>query len=164
MAGRGVLFALESADERHMIAFPQARARIAWVAGVVEERWDASWLHEVDKLWFPVHFCLHGSSGFPQSGAPPEALAIFGGMPLGVPDLYSIDYKDADLVRRISSALSKMRDDAVWARAGLVERKGYSGPKDANLQGAVVEEIHALAAFYARAAEALRAVIFTVDM
>lgn len=164
MSGRGVLFALDSADERHMLSIPEARARVAWVAGVVEERWDANWLHEVDTLWFPVHFCLHGSSGFPQAGAPAEARVIFGGAPLGVPNLYSIDYKDADLVRRISSALSMMRDDAVWARAGLVERKGYSGPKDGDLQVSVVDEIHALAAFYARAAEATRAVIFTVDM
>ena len=147
-----------------MLAIADARARVAWVAGTIEERWDAAWLHETDALWFPVHYCLHGSSAFPQQGAPAEARTIFGGAALGVPDLYSIDYKDADLVRRIASALSKMRDDAVWARAGLVERKDYTGPGEPNLQVAVVDEIHALAAFYAKAAQAERSVIFTVDM
>jgi hypothetical protein len=164
MTGRGVLFALDPADERQMLAIPEARARIAWVANVIEERWDVAWLHETDALWFPVHYCLHGASGFPEPGLPAEARTIFGGLPLGVPGIYSIDYKDADLVRRITTALSMMRDDAVWARAGLVERKDYTGPKDDNLQVAVVDEIHALAAFFAKAAQAGRSVIFTVDM
>lgn len=164
MAGRGVLFALDPSAERHLLAIPEAGARAAWVASVVEERWEVDWLHAVDTLWFAVHFCLHGSSGFPQTGMPPEAKAVFGGVPLGVPNVYSIDYKDAELVRRIANALGMMRDDAVWARAGLVERKGYTGPKDDNLQVAVVDEIHALGAFYRQAADATRAVIFTVDM
>lgn len=164
MAGRGVLFALDDAEERQMLAIPDARARVAWVASTIEERWDRDWLHETDALWFPVHYCLHGSSGFPQPGLPPEARTIFGGTPLGVPQLYSIDYKDADLVRRIATALSRMRDDAIWARAGLVERKDYTGPRDDNLKVGVFDEIQALATFYAKAAEAGRCVIFTVDM
>jgi hypothetical protein len=164
MSGRGVLFALTTADERHMLALPEAGARIGWVANVVEERWDRDWLHEMDALWFPVHFCLHGASSFPQAGLPAEAQTIFGGLPLGVPGTYSIDYKDLGLVRRISTALSKMREEAVWARAGLVERKDYTGPRGDNLQVAVVDEIHALAAFYAKAAQSGRCVIFTVDM
>lgn len=168
MSGRGVLFALDAADERQMLAIAEPRARIAWVAHTIEERWDAAWLHETDALWFPVHYCLHGSSDFPQPGLPAEARTIFGGMPLGVPDLYTIDYKDADLVRRIVTALSKMRSDAVWARAGLVERKDYTGPRaenaDNTLKLDVFDEIQALATFYAKAAQAGRCVIFTVDM
>jgi hypothetical protein len=111
-----------------------------------------------------VHFCLHGSSAFPLEGSPAEAKAIFGGVPLGVPKRYSIDYKDKELVRRISNALAHMRDDAVWARAGLVERKDYTGPRDHDLQMGVVDEIYALASFYKRADEAARSVIFTVDV
>ena len=164
MSGKGVLFALDAADVRQLLAFTQARSLVAWVANTIEERWDADWLYPIDTLWFPVHYCLHGSGGFPLDGAPAEAKAVFGGVPLGVPNLYSIDYKDAELVRRIATALGRMRDDAVWARAGLVERKDYTGPRPAELQVGVVDEIHGLAGFYRKAADASRAVIFTVDM
>ena len=164
MPGRGVLFALERGDEQHLLALPDARARVAWTANELEERWDTDWLIAVDKQWFPVHFCLNGSAEFPLSGAPPEAKVIFGGRPLGVPSLYSIDYKDAEMVRLIAQALGLMREDAVWARAGLIERKEYDGPKGSNIQVGVVEAIQGLAAFYRRAADVARAVIFTVDM
>lgn len=164
MPGRGVLFAIDGGDEQQMLAFGDARARVAWVANTIEERWDEGWLHALDMFWFPLHYCLHGSSGYPGSGAPAEARAVFGGVPLGVPNLYSIDYKESDLVRRIASAFARMRDDAIWARAGLIERKDYTGPKQDGLQVSIVDEVHALGAFYRRAAETERAVIFTVDM
>ena len=164
MPGRGVLFALDHAAVSQLLAFTDARQRVAWVAHTIEERWDEVWLHALESMWFPVHFCLHGSSGYPLEGAPAEAKVIFGGLPLGVPNLYSIDYKEADLVRRVASALSRMRDDAIWARAGLVERKDYTGPREHDLQVSVVDEIHGLADFYRRADEAARAVIFTVDL
>lgn len=164
MSGRGVLFAIDSVDERQLLSFAEPRARVAWVANTIEERWDEAWLHAVDTMWFPVHYCLHGSAGFPVTGAAAEAKAVFGGQALGVPSLYSVDYKDRDLVRLIANGLARMRDDAVWARAGLVDRKDYTGPQQSDLKVAVVDEIHALAAFYRKAADAGRSVIFTVDM
>jgi hypothetical protein len=164
MSGRGVLFALAAPDERHMLGLVEARARAAYVANQVEERWDEAWLYAIDQLWLPVHFCLHGSAAYPLDGAPAEAKAVFGGVPLGVQGLYSIDYKDGELVRRIASALARMREDAVWARAGLIERKEYAGPRTPDLQVDVVGSIHDLAAFYRKAADAARAVIFTVDL
>ncbi len=163
MPGSGVLFALDNAEERHLLAIPEARSRAAWVANVIEERWDEEWLCELGEMWFPVHFCLHGSGAAPVKGSSAEAKAVLGGLPVGVPNLYSMDYKDQELVRHIASALSRIRDDAIWARAGLVERKDYNGPRPGNLQVAVVDEIHALAEFYKRAAESSRAVIFTVN-
>ena len=163
MSGSGVLFALDAAEERQLLAFPEARSRVSWVANVIEERWDEDWLHAMQESWYPVHFCLHGSAEAPLEGAPAEAKAVRGGAALGVPNLYSMDYKEAELVRRIAVALSRMRDDAIWARAGLVERKDYSGPRIANLQVVVVDEVHSLADFYKRASEAGRAVIFTVN-
>lgn len=164
MSGRGVLFALDRRDEQMMLAIADPRAMAAWVANTVEERWDVEWLLALEQFWFPVHYCLHGSSSLPAASAPDEAKTIFGGVPLGVPKVYSMDYKEADLVRRIASALSRMRDDAVWARASLVERKDYTGPRPDGLQASVVDEIYALTEFYRKAADAGRAVIFTVDM
>jgi hypothetical protein len=164
MPGSGVYFALTADDERQLLALTEPRSRAAFVANGVEERWDEAWLHASGEAWFAVHFCLHGSSAFPASGLPPEARTVFGGVPLGVPNLYSIDYKDQQLVRQIGSALGRMRDDAVWARAGLVERKDFTGPRDNGLQVAVVDEIHAIGEFYRRAADAAHAVIFTVDL
>ncbi len=163
MAGKGVLFALETVDERSMLSFDNERARAAWVANVVEERWDAGWLHAMEGLWYPVHFCLHGSAAIPIEGAAAEAKAIFGGTSLGLPNVYRIDYKETGLVRLVSNALGRMRDEAIWARASLVERKDYQGPRDDNLQVAVVDEVRAVADFYRRAADAGRAVIFTVN-
>ena len=164
MPGSGVFFALTADEQSQLLAIGEARARAAFVANGVEERWDEAWLHASRETWFAVHFCLHGASSYPQAGASPEAMAVFGGVALGVPNLYSIDYKDQELVRQIASALGRMKDDAVWARAGLVERKDFTGPKDGGLQVAVVDEIHAIAEFYRRAADAARAVIFTVDL
>ena len=163
MSGKGVLFALDGGEERQLLALADAASRASFIANVVEERWDTDWLCVMDEMWVPVHFCLHGSMEFPLPGAPAEAKVILGGQPLGIPKRYSIDYKDPDMVRRIASALSRMRDDAVWARAGLVERNEYNGPRGSNLQVAVVDEIHALIDFYKRASDAARAVIFTVN-
>lgn len=164
MAGHGVLFALTPPEEARLLGLPDARSRVAWAANELEERWDANWLHAMDNLWFPVHFCLHGSSDYPHPGSPPEAKVIFGGRPLGVSNVYSIDYKDAELARRIARALGMMREDAVWARAGLVDRKEYDGPNGSAMQLAVVDAIHELEDFYRRASDAARAVIFTVDV
>ena len=163
MAGSGVLFALDRTEERHLLALPEARMRAAWVANVVEERWDEEWLCALGEMWFPVHFCLHGSGEAPIEGVPAEAKAVLGGVSLGVPNVYSIDYKDQELTRRVAVGLSRMRDEAIWARAGLVERKDYNGPRTSNLQVAVVDEIHALADFYKRSSEGGRAVIFTLN-
>lgn len=164
MPGRGVLFALNEADDRHLRSLTDGRSRVSWVAGEIEERWDRDWLLAIETLWFAVHHCLHGSSTYPLPGASPEAKAIFGGEPLGVPKLYTIDYKSPLLTASIAKALGFMRDDAVWARAGLVERKDYEGPREESLQRAVVEVVHDLARLYRRAADDNRAVIFTVDM
>lgn len=164
MAGSGVFFALRTDEQTRLLAIAEPRARAAFVANGVEEAWDEEWLHACQDVWFALHFCLHGSSAFPEPGSPPEARAVFGGVPLGVPKLYSIDYKDPELVRQISSALGRMKDDAVWARAGLVERKDFTGLRDQGLQLAVVDEIHAITDFYRKAADAGRSVIFTVDI
>ena len=164
MAGRGVLFALGRADEAQLLSMREAKARVRWVANELEERWDAGWLHEMDHAWYGVHYCLHGASGFPAVGAPPEAKAIFGGHPLGISSLFSIDYKTGALVRSIAEALGKMRDEAVIARAGLIERADFDGAKGVLEQAAVAETVRGLQAFYVHAADAGRAVIFTVDM
>ena len=164
MAGRGVLFALDRDDEAELLSRRDAKARVSWAANVVEERWDRAWLHEMDETWFPVHYCLHGAHGFPLAGAPPEAKAIFGGYPLGISSLYSIDYKTAALVRLIAQALDKMLDEAIKARAGLIERGEFEGAKGAPMQATIVHAIGGLKSFYASAAAAGRAVIFTVDL
>ena len=64
----------------------------------------------------------------------------------------------------IAQALGKMRSDAVWARARLIERNDYDGPKGSEMQSNVAAAIEGLQSYYARAAEAARAVIFTVDL
>ncbi len=164
MPGSGVFFALSADDERGLLALPEARQRAAFIANGVEERWETDWLHAAEEMWFAAHFCLYGSSTFPVEGSPAEGRSVFGGVTLGVPNVYTIDYKDQGLVRQIASALGRMRDDAVWARASLVERKDFTGPRDHGLQVAVVDEIHAMRDFYRRASDASRAVIFTVDL
>ena len=168
MPGRGVLFALDRADEAQLLSRREARARVVWTVRHVEERWDTNWLHEMDDTWVPVHYCLHGAAGMPPPGSPPEATAIFGGHALGISGLYSIDYKTGALVRLIAQALGKMRDEAVWARARLIERNDFEGPQGTgrgpDMQLVVVGAIRGLQSYYTRAAEAGRAVIFTVDL
>ena len=164
MPGNGVFFALGPADNQRLLALAEPRARVVWVANEIEERWDREWLLEAGDLWFPAHYCLSGATEFPPAGAPPEAKVVFGGTALGVHGTYTIDYKDPELVRSIASALGKMRDDAVWARAGLVERDVWSGAKGGEVQSDIVHLTHAVKDFYRKAADAARAVIFTVDM
>ncbi len=164
MPGNGVFFAIESADEARLLAQPSARARAAFVANEIEERWDLAWLCTMGEMWFPVHYCLHGSSSFPVPGSPAEARTIFGGEPLGIGGMYTIDYKSVALTRQIASALGKMRDEAVWARAGLVQRQGYEGAKGESVEADVVDSIHALKDFFRKAADDGRATIFTVDL
>lgn len=164
MPGRGVLFALSPVEEAQLLARREAKVRAVWVATVLEENWDRDWLLEMGMVWPAVHYCLHGAHAYPMPGAPAEAKAVFGGDAIGVSGLFSIDYKSHALTKAIASGLSKMRDEALWARAGLIERKEYEGPKGEAVQAAVVHAVHALKDFYRKAAEAGRAVIFTVDM
>ena len=102
--------------------------------------------------------------GYPLPGAAPEANAIFGGHLLGISRLYTIDYKTSALVRQIAISLADIGDQALSARVGLVERVDYNGPKGPQTQAAVAEAIRELKTFYAHAAGAGRAVIFTVDI
>ena len=115
MPGRGVLFALDRGDEAELLSLVDAKARVAFVANEIEERWETSWLLDMDDTWLPVHYCLNGAIGYPLPGAAPEANAIFDRLELLTPAKAYAPYG-----RAVAAAATGNSDEAVkWLTAAL---------------------------------------------
>jgi hypothetical protein len=136
--------------------------------GEIEAKWDRKHLFETDKAWDPIHRALCEDNTprgriNPNTGTYPLNLAIFGGRQLCEGEEYSISLVEPDDVRGVAKALSGVTEE--WMRERFFKLKaratGYPITEEefeymwGNFQG--------LPEFFAKAAKAKRAVIFTVS-
>jgi hypothetical protein len=95
-------------------------------------------------------------------------MAIFGGVPLIKFDSMDIDYKTAEQVKSISAALAGITRDALLERYSAIDEADYAFPESNSVTREedaeyTCENFDIMRQFYERAANAGRAVIFTVD-
>lgn len=134
----------------------------------IEEKWDRKWLFQTDKAWDPIHRALCEDNTprgriNPNKGTYPLNLAIFGGEQLCEGEEYSVCLVRPEDVVGVAKALSGVTEE--WLRERFFKLKaratGYPITEEefeyawGNFQG--------LPEFFAKAAKAKRAVIFTVS-
>ena len=162
MAGLGVFFALSDEDLSAMLGREDQDELRAQVDDL-EEAWDEAWTQEVDEAWDGIHRCLSDGTLEPAGGTPPLKWAVLGGEDLsGDPDWHAALVRPAQ-VQQVAQALGTI--DETWWRARYAELalQGYQPHDDEDDLEYTWDWFLELREFYRAAAEAGRAVLFTVE-
>ncbi|MGC0419866.1 DUF1877 family protein [Embleya sp. AB8] len=162
MGGRAVLFAVEDADAKRLLAADDD-ADVRAVVEELEERWERPWLGQLDKAWDALHRCLTDGTLTYAAGEYPLSHAILGGYLLHEGDEWEVGYVAPDEVRDVAEALAPLDEAWVRERYETLTFVDYDGIADEDDIGYTAGNLVDLKDFYRRAAAAGRAVILTVD-
>lgn len=161
MACRGVHFALRPDEQQQLLEAVDDAALVALLQEEIEERWDQEWLFESDKAWDAIHRCL--GKGDLSSDGSTLSKCILGGRQLHEGDGYIVSYLTADEVASVSIALDKVDESWVRRRYSSIAKHGYDGPVGDDDFEYTWDNLQGLRAFFRKAAEARRTVVFFVD-
>lgn len=163
MACRGVHFALTADEEQRLLAaVGDDDAVVELIQEEIEERWDADWLQETDKAWDAIHRCLtDGSLSFDATNA--RHKCILGGRQLYSGADYIISYLAADEVREVADAIGPFGEAELRERYFKIDEDDYGVPVSDQDFEYTWGWFEPLKAFFAKAADAGRSVVFSVD-
>ncbi|MEU0558245.1 YfbM family protein [Dactylosporangium sp. NPDC006015] len=157
----GVHFAITEQQERKLLkAAKRGDDAVGELVGDLEEEWDDDAMKvDSDKAWDAVHRCLGDGTLDPDGGEYPLTHAVLGGRDLH--EDYYVIYVTADEVRDVAAAVRGL--DRAWLRERFdaIDDPDYRGAGDADDFEYTWDNFADIQAFYARAADAGRAVIFT---
>jgi Domain of unknown function (DUF1877) len=163
MSSRGVHFAVTPAQARALVAAKSDRELMTLIEQI-EEAWERPFVVESDKAWDAIHRCLTDGSLLYVSGEYPLNLCICGGRQLHRGRDYTVSFVSARQVKDVADALNKVTRAWMRRRYSLIDPEEYDevemGEEDFSYTWENFLEVRR---FYRRAAEAGRAVIFTVD-
>ncbi len=157
MPGRGVHFAVSEPELEQLLAARGDEAVMEQIQEI-EERWDKAWLIETDGAWWAIHLAL-------TSKRAPSGLgrAVLGGRPLYKGDDYHVVLVAAKDVPPVADALAQL-DQASFKRLyDQLDRKAYGRPLSTEDFNYTWESFVPLQKFWKQAADAGRAIVFTVD-
>lgn len=161
MACRGVHFAL-TAEQAAGLAAARDDAEVReWVAEI-EEAWDRAWLVETDKAWDALHRCLTDGT-LSDDGGSVLSQAVLGGTPCHEADDYVVVFVTAEEVAEVAAALAPLDEAWLRDRYFTLDFVDYQGVRDEDDFAYTAGNFDVLRAFFADAAGAGRAVVFTVD-
>jgi len=160
MAGRGVYFGLTAEQEQSLLAAASDKDVMS-IIEEIEEAWDANWLAEVDKAWDAMHRCL--GDGTLDVGEGPLAWAVFGGESKHQGDDYIVSFVAPDEVRQVAQALKGINETWFRERYEALPNADYEGPHGADDFEYTWSNFQDARELFTKAAQAGRAVIFTVD-
>jgi hypothetical protein len=159
----GVHFALSTQDEARLLA---AAGDDDAVIRIVEEIEESSYTEphcDSDKAWDALHRCLTDGKLEYAGGTYPLRAAVLGGRQLVEEAEYTVSYVPAEQVRDVAEALSIIEEDWLRQRYLTLGDTDYAGPVDEDDFEYTWDALEDIREFFAVAAEAGRAVIFTVD-
>ena len=163
MSARGVHFAVTVAQARALVAAKSDRVLMSLIEQI-EEAWEKPFVVESDKAWDAIHRCLTDGTLLYESGEYPLNLCICGGRQLFRGRGYTVSFVSARKVKDVAKALVKVTKVWMHRRYSLIDSNEYNevemGEEDF---GYTWENFLDVRRFYKKAAEADRAVIFTVD-
>jgi hypothetical protein len=163
MACRGVHFAIPQPDAERLLTGPDDHAVISIVQDEIEERWDEDWLYQTDKAWDAIHRCLTDGTLDPNGGSYPLRLAVLNGRHLHTGENYIVSLVRPEEVRDVANELRKIDQQWMKNRYDSLDSNLYDGPKTNEGWEYTWEYFSGLAAFFQKAAEANRFVLFSVD-
>lgn len=166
MACRAVLFALTYAEAEQVLNAKGDKALEELVVETIEGRWDKEWLCELDKSWDGIHRTLTDGEIEWDNGEYPLNHAILGGRQLYEGDDWIFTFVTPTQVADVAEAVNNISDESFRQRYFQINRANYGFAPDQ-----VSEEDYEYVAgwfeelkiFYAKAAAAGRAVLFSVD-
>ena len=159
MACRAVHFALTLEDQARLVDDPKSdNEDLLDTIGAIEERWDEDWLLETDKAWDAIHRCLTG--GTLEYGETPTHFCI-----LGKDNLHDGDDNiiAPEEVAVSAEAIKDIDKPAFRALYDVLESTDYQGVTSDEDFEYTWDHFEDLKAFYQKAAEAGRSIVFTVD-
>lgn len=157
MPGRGVHFAVSDPELEQLLA---ARGDAAVMKEIeeIEGRWDRAWLVETDGAWWAIHLALTS-----RHAPPGLARVVLGGRSLYKGDDYHVVLVAAKDVPGIAAKLAPL-DQALFKRLyEQIDRKAYGRPLTSEDFAYTWESFFPLQNFWKQAADARRAVVFTVS-
>ncbi|MFG2005175.1 YfbM family protein [Spirillospora sp. NPDC048911] len=150
-------FAITADQERLLLA---SDAGIGEILEDIEENWNEDALSvSTDKAWDAMHRCLSDGTLDPDGGEYPLSHAVLGGRHLHE-EIYVVHLTVAE-VRDVAEALSGVDEAWLRQRFDAIDDPDYGGPHDDEDFKYTWTNLLDVRAFYERAAEAGRAVIFT---
>ena len=163
MSARGVHFAVTAAQAKAILAAKSDR-KLMELVEEIEETWEEPFVVETDKAWDAIHRCLTDGSLLYVSGEYPLNHCICGGRQLFRGRDYTVSFVSAPQVKDVAAALAKITKAWMRQRYDQIDPEEYDevemGDEDFEYTW---ENFLDLRRFYKTAAEADRAVIFTVD-
>ncbi len=162
MPGLGVFFAL-SDDVFDALTGREDQDDLRAQVDDLEDAWDETWTQEIDEAWDGIHRCLTDGTLDPSGGTTPLKWAVLGGEDLsGDPDWFA-GLVRAPQVQKVAEAMAPL-DEAWWRdRYAAMARQGYEPRDDEDDCEYTWDWFLELREFYRAAAEAGRAVLFTVE-
>lgn len=161
MSARGVHFAVTDEQARALLAAKSDR-KLMDLVGEIEKAWDRRFLAQTDKAWDGIHRCLTDGTLLYESGEYPLNHCICGGRQLHRRGSDTVSYVTAEQVRDVAEALRKVTKGWMRKRYELIDPDDYEFDLGDEDFAYVWENLLELRRFYKKAAEAGRAVIFTV--
>jgi hypothetical protein len=163
MACRGVHFAISSADSTRLLAASSEDEVLSILQNDIEEKWDQAWLYETDKTWDAIHRCLTDGTLNPKSGVYPLKLAILNGRQIDAGPDYIVSLSTPEQLKDVATALTGISREWFLERYEAIDSNEYGTPKSPEDFEYTGENFQGMAAFFQKASDAQRFVIFTVD-
>lgn len=159
----GVHFALTVEEEAGLLAAVGDDTAVMDLVEQIEERCDTAHLCESDKAWDAIHRCLTDGRLEYANGTYPLNVTVLGGRQLIEGEDYTVSYATAGQVRDIAAELAVIEEPWLRRRYDALAGTDYAGPHDEDDFDDTWSGLQDLQEFFASAAGAGRAVIFTVD-
>ncbi|MEO0604209.1 MAG: DUF1877 family protein [Myxococcota bacterium] len=159
---RGVLFALDD-DPAARLAAADGDAAVRDCIADIEEQWDTAWLFQTDKAWDAIHRSLTDGRLLYENGTFPLNHCILGGIQLHAEDHWVVAVTPEEHTADVANALAAVTEDVLRAGYARIDVGDYPDKSDADF-AYTWASFRGLPEFYAKAAEAGRAVVFTVDL
>lgn len=160
----GVHFALSAKDTSRLLKFDDPDELVEFITEDLEERYleNDSWSFESDKAWDAIHRSLTDGRLLYESGPFPLAYAVLGGRPLDAGEDYTACFVNSSQVMEVTEALQKVTKEWMQQRYSTLSQTdyGFVSEEDFDYTWVNFEELRG---FFAKAAKAGRAVLFTTD-
>jgi hypothetical protein len=163
MGQRGVHFALLPDDVRKLREAGDDEQLLGVVQDDIEARWDRPWLFQTDKGWGIIHRCLTDGKLAYDNGEYPLRACVLGGEQLHRGDDYVVSLLTPEQVADVAAAVTPI--DQAWLRRKFddIDPAEERAPYERDFEY-LWSCFKGLPEFFAKAASAGRAIIFTVDL
>jgi len=166
MACLGVLFSIDQPTVNLIKQLSSEEERIDYIKEVIEEDYfenQSQWIAELDKSWDALHRSLTDGQIAWDNGEYPLNHVIFGGEILCANGDYIIVLKTNEQVAEIAKAVSKLTRKELRERYFLLDPDEYDDAVTENDFDYTWQLFADSKAFWQKAADENRSVLFTVD-